>query len=42
MRYSPCSGASGAIVKPQFPPTTVVTPCNGDGLSVVSKNTCAS
>jgi hypothetical protein len=22
--------------KPQFPPATVVTPCNGDGLSVVS------
>ena len=33
---------SGAIVKPQLPPITVVMPCSGDGLSVVSQNAWAS
>ena len=42
MRYSASRGTSGAIVKPQLPPSTVVTPCSGDGLSVGSQNTCAS
>ena len=30
------------MVKPQLPAITVVTPCSGDGLSVVSQNACAS
>ena len=44
MRYSPSAGLSdsGAMVKPQFPPMTVVTPCRGDGLSVPSQKTWAS
>ena len=44
IRYSPSAGSSesGAMVKPQLPPITVVTPCSGDGLSVPSQNTWAS
>ena len=30
------------MLKPQFPPTTVVTPWKGEGLSVPSQNACAS
>ena len=30
------------MVKPQFPPMTVVTPWSGDGLSVGSQKACAS
>ncbi len=32
----------GAIVNPQFPATTVVTPWNDDGRNAGSQNTCAS
>ena len=44
IRYSPSAGSSesGAMVKPQFPPMTVVTPCSGDGLRVPSQNGWAS
>ncbi len=44
MRYSPslASSDSGAIVNPQLPASTVVTPCSGDGVSAPSQNTCAS
>ena len=44
MRYSPSAGSSesGAMVKPQFPPMTVVTPCRGEGLRVPSQNGWAS
>ena len=44
IRYSPSAGSSvsGAMVNPQLPPITLVTPCSGDGLSVVSQNTWAS
>ena len=35
-------GASGATVKPQFPPSTVVTPCRQDGLNDGSHSTWAS
>ncbi len=37
-----CSGRVGAIVKPQLPATTVVTPWYDDGRSAGSQNTCAS
>ena len=37
-----CSGRVGAIVKPQLPATTVVTPWKHDGWSAGSQNTCAS
>ena len=37
-----CSGRVGAMVKPQLPATTVVTPCDDDGRSAGSQNTCAS
>ena len=41
MRYSPSVGSSdsGAMLKPQFPAITEVTPCRGDGLSVPSQKT---
>jgi hypothetical protein len=42
IKYSPCSGSNGAIVKPQLPPITLVTPCNGEGERVWSQNTWAS
>ena len=42
IRYSPASGASGAIEKPQLPPITVVTPWNEVGESVPSQKACAS
>jgi hypothetical protein len=31
--YSTFPAPIGASVKPQFPPITVVTPCNDDGLA---------
>ena len=37
-----CSARVGAIVKPQLPATTVVTPCDDDGRSAGSQNTWAS
>ena len=37
-----CSGRVGAMVKPQLPATTVVTPWYDDGRSAGSQNTCAS
>ena len=37
-----CSGRVGAIVKPQLPATTVVTPWNDVGRSAGSQKTCAS
>ena len=37
-----CSGRVGAIVNPQLPATTVVTPWYDDGRSAGSQNTCAS
>ena len=40
--YSVSLGSMGAIVNPQLPPTIVVTPCNGDGVSAESQRTCAS
>ena len=36
MRYSSCGGSIGAMVKPQLPPITVVTPCNDDGVTAGS------
>jgi hypothetical protein len=42
IRYSPAPGARGAMLKPQLPPTTVVTPWNGLGLSVESQKAWAS
>ena len=42
IRYSPASGASGAMLKPQLPPTTEVTPWKGEGLKVPSQKTWAS
>ena len=33
---------SGASEKPQLPPSTVVTPCSGDGLALGSQKSCAS
>ena len=39
---SRCSGRVGAIEKPQFPATTVVTPWKHDGVSSGSQNTWAS
>ena len=42
IRYSPAAASSGAIVKPQLPANTVVTPCSGDGLRSGSQNACAS
>jgi hypothetical protein len=33
MSVSRSASRHGAIVKPQFPMTTVVTPCQGDGLA---------
>ena len=35
-------GPAGASEKPQLPPTTVVTPCSGEGLAVGSQNSWAS
>jgi hypothetical protein len=37
-----CSGRHGAIEKPQFPATTLVTPCHDDGVSAGSQKTWAS
>ena len=37
-----CSGRVGATPKPQFPMTTVVTPCHGEMLSMRSHITWAS
>ena len=37
-----CSGRVGAIVNPQLPATTVVTPWYDDGRRAGSQNTCAS
>ena len=37
-----CSGRVGAIPKPQFPVTTVVTPCHDDGVASASHSNCAS
>ena len=37
-----CSARVGAIVKPQLPATTVVTPWYDDGRSAGSQKTCAS
>ncbi len=42
IRYSPESISSGAMVKPQFPPMTVVIPCSGEGDRLASQNTWAS
>ena len=39
---SRCSGRVGATEKPQLPITTVVTPCQGDMVSMRSHITCAS
>ncbi len=41
-RYSRSSGRHGANVTPQFPITTVVTPCQHDGLPIGSHASCAS
>ncbi len=40
--HSWCSARVGAMVKPQLPATTVVTPWYDDGRSAGSQNTCAS
>ena len=37
-----CSGRVGAMVKPQLPATTVVTPWYDEGRSAGSQNTWAS
>ena len=42
VRKSISESAIGAIVKPQLPPTTLVTPCRGDGVHAGSHSTCAS
>ncbi len=39
---SRCSGRVGAIPKPQLPITTLVTPCQLDGVRSPSHSTCAS
>ena len=39
---SRCSGRVGATEKPQFPMTTVVTPCQGEMVSMRSHMTWAS
>src|SRR5882672_7970383 len=39
---SRCSGLHGAMVKPQLPMTTVVTPLLGDGVAKLSQVSCAS
>ena len=39
---SRCSGRTGAIENPQLPATTLVTPCQHDGVSAGSQNTWAS
>ena len=41
-RYARSSGRHGANVTPQFPITTVVTPCQHDGLPIGSHASCAS
>jgi hypothetical protein len=33
IRYGACSSPAGAMVKPQLPPNTVVTPCSDEGLA---------
>ncbi len=42
MVISRSAGRQGAMVKPQLPITTVVTPCAGDGVSAGSQVICAS
>ena len=37
-----CSGRVGAMPKPQLPMTTLVTPCQLDGVRSRSHSTCAS
>ena len=37
-----CSGRHGAIENPQLPATTLVTPCQDEGVSAGSQNTWAS
>ncbi len=39
---SRCAGRVGATAKPQLPITTVVTPCQGETVSIRSQNTCTS
>jgi hypothetical protein len=41
MRPMP-SGRTGATESEQFPVTTVVTPCKGDGVASPSQHSCAS
>ena len=42
VKKSSSPGCTGARVSPQFPATTVVTPCSGEGDSAWSQKTCAS
>ena len=42
MRYGACASPAGAMVNPQLPPNTVVTPCSDDGLADGSQVSCAS
>ena len=42
MSVSRSRSRQGAIVKPQFPMTIVVTPCHGDGLADGSQNSWQS
>ena len=42
MMYSTECGAIGAIENPQFPLTTVVTPCSDEGVKDGSQSTAAS
>ena len=37
-----CDARVGAMPNPQLPITTVVTPCQGEMVSIRSQNTCAS
>jgi hypothetical protein len=39
---SRCAGRSGASVSPQFPVSTLVTPCQMDDVQRRSQNGCAS
>ena len=39
---SRCSGRVGATPKPQLPMTTLVTPCQDDGVRSPSQRICAS
>src|SRR5262249_4726287 len=42
IRFSRCSGLQGAKPTPQLPITTVVTPCQDEGMSRLSHTACAS